>query len=179
MSEETRNPRTRDITIESLDFKCVLRPLPIFLCREISKHLKPLIEQINKTGRMATVMMKQVEALQAKYGREEIDLPALMKETAELADKLQEATPKNMDDDTATAVVEVFEKIIKFYNKNGPSISKKDIEDKASMEEVIYTLDQQLELNSNNDFLLSSLQFVLKLVKESNKEVSKLTEALK
>lgn len=175
---ETRNPRTRELTISSLNRTFTLRPLPIYICREISKDLRPHIEKINRTGRVAMVLTKEVEKLQAKFGSKEIDVSALMTEMVALADKMEEAVPKEMDDEMATAVVEVFSKVLKFYDKENAPL-KRDIEDKVSMQEIIETLDLQVELNSKNDFLLSSLQFVLKIIKQSSTEMDRLTEALK
>lgn len=170
---ETHNPRTKIITLNSLNMTLTLRPLPIFLCKEISKELRPLIEKIQKTGRIALVIQKQIEAQQEKYINQEIKMDELVSEISKLADKAKEATPENIDEEAADAIIEVFYRVMKFYRKeNPPSIH--DIEAEVSMADVIFILDEQVLLNSNQDFLLNSLNLILSIVKKSGDDVKKL-----
>lgn len=172
-----KNPSTIEYTLAEFDnIKLVLRPIPIFICKEISKDLQPLLETINSAGRVATVIGKQIEKVQNQFIEKEIDSVKLMMEISALSENLQNSTPKDMDDRTSSAVIAVFAKLLKFYKY--PQYSINDIEQKLTLSEVLIILEAQLELNGANDFLLTSLKFVMSIIKQAPKEMQELTDKL-
>ena len=158
----TKNSRVTEIKIEALDATLMLRPLPIAISRDIAQSLKSMTDLINKIGRQTASVQRELDRLGDEYRSGALTTGDFLTKTSELTDKLSESMPEDLDWKTAEAVLRAFSTLLAYYDHNIPM---SQLESKITMSEMVDVLEEQLKLNSENDFLLGPLRVILTIIK--------------